>query len=308
MPVKLKKREYTHYLYITHTAVICQTDFFDFLELTKYSMVMTVNDICIILTHPDESRNIGSVCRAMANMGITDLRIVGKRSDYKDRQVRILAIHAAYIWDNARFFDTITEAAADCTVAAGTTRRRGKKRKEWLVTPEEFASQVAQQHSGMKIALVFGNERTGLTDEELSECTIGINIPSCPDFPSLNLSHAVQVMCYVMYRTLETADVTGYTPITLGRLDKTVTTITDDLQKIGFFKVTGREEMEQFWQSVLSRAILSEGEAAYIEKIFNKAAGLASKATKSDMSETQPVTDMPEPQAEKLNANTDSGE
>lgn len=240
---------------------------------------MKTNDICIILTHPDESRNIGSVCRAMANMGITDLRIVGKRNDYKDRQVRILAIHAAHIWDNAKFFNSITEAASDCTVAAGTTRRRGKKRKEWLVTPEEFAAQTAQSPAGMKVALIFGNERTGLTDEELAECTIGINIPSCPDFPSLNLSHAVQVMCYVMYRTLETADTAGYTPVTLERLDKTVTVIADDLQKIGFFKVTGRDEMENFWQSILSRAVLSEGEAAYLEKVFNKAAGLASKAS-----------------------------
>lgn len=242
---------------------------------------MNVKDICIILTHPDESRNIGSVCRAMANMGITDLRIVGNRNDYKDRQVRILAIHAVSLWDNAQFYDSITAAAHDCTIAAGTTRRRGKKRKEWLVTPEEFAGQAAKQAQGTKIALIFGNERTGLTDEELAECTIGINIPSSPDFPSLNLSHAVQVMCYVMYRALETADTAGYTPVTLERLDRTVDVIADNLQKIGFFKVTGRDEMERFWQSILSRAVLSEGEAAYIEKVFNKAAGLASKTTVS---------------------------
>lgn len=251
---------------------------------------MTIKDICIILTHPDESRNIGSVCRAMANMGITDLRIVGKRNDYKDRQVRILAVHAAELWDNAQFFDSITEAASDCTIAAGTTRRRGKKRKEWLVTPEEFAAQAAGHPAGMKVALIFGNERTGLTDEELTECTIGINIPSCPDFPSLNLSHAVQVMCYVMYRALETADTSGYTPVTLERLDKTVQTIADDLQKIGFFKVTGRDEMQQFWQSVLSRAVLSEGEAAYIEKVFNKAAGLASKTAARENADTTDST------------------
>lgn len=277
---------------------------------------MTIKDICIILTHPDESRNIGSVCRAMANMGITDLRIVGKRKDYKDRQVRILAIHAAYIWDNAQFFDSITEAASDCTVAAGTTRRRGKKRKEWLVTPEEFASQTATYAAGTRIALIFGNERTGLTDEELAECTIGINIPSHPDFPSLNLSHAVQVMCYVMYRALETADTAGYTPITLERLDKTVGVIADDLQKIGFFKVTGREDMEKFWQSVLSRAVLSEGEAAYIEKVFNKAAGLASKTAAAEKAAPSPQTvvagtaDVPQTDADSssLKAATDDGQ
>ena len=237
---------------------------------------MTLDDICIILAHPEESRNIGSTCRAMANMGIKKLRIVGKREDYKDRQIRILAIHAAYIWDNAEFFDSITDAASDCIISAGTTRRRGKKRKEWLVTPEEFVSNGAFSEQG-KIAVVFGNERTGLTDDELEECTMGIQIPSSPDFPSLNLSHAVQIMCYTLYRKLETPGFSGYTPIQLDRLDKTVTTIADNLQKIGFFSVTGRPEMENFWKGILSRAALSEGEAAYLEKVFTKAAGLSSK-------------------------------
>lgn len=237
---------------------------------------MTLDDICIILAHPEESRNIGSTCRAMANMGIKKLRIVGKREDYKDRQIRILAIHAAYIWDNAEFFDSITQAASDCIISAGTTRRRGKKRKEWLVTPEEFVSNGAFTEQG-KIAVVFGNERTGLTDEELEECTMGIQIPSSPEFPSLNLSHAVQIMCYTLYRKLETPGFSGYTPISLDRLDKTVTSIADNLQKIGFFSVTGRPEMENFWKGILSRAALSEGEAAYLEKVFTKAAGLSSK-------------------------------
>ena len=237
---------------------------------------MTLDDICIILAHPEESRNIGSTCRAMANMGIKKLRIIGKREDYKDRQIRILAIHAAYIWDNAEFFDSITQAASDCIISAGTTRRRGKKRKEWLVTPEEFVSNGAFTEQG-KIAVVFGNERTGLTDEELEECTMGIQIPSSPEFPSLNLSHAVQIMCYTLYRKLETPGFSGYTPISLDRLDKTVTSIADNLQKIGFFSVTGRPEMENFWKGILSRAALSEGEATYLEKVFTKAAGLSSK-------------------------------
>ena len=246
---------------------------------------MKNSDVYIVLTHPDESRNIGSACRAMANMGITKLRIVGKKEDYKDRQIRILAIHAAYIWDNAEFFDSITDAVKDCVIAAGTTRRRGKRRKEWLVTPEEFSEKVKNISAG-KIAVVFGNERTGLTDEELAECTIGVNIPSDPDFPSLNLSHAVQIMCYTLYRILETETLEGYTPISLDRLDKTVDTIADNLQKIGFFSVTGKDDMKQFWKSLLSRAVLSEGEAAYLEKVFSKAAGLASKNKADSKTET----------------------
>lgn len=244
---------------------------------------MKTEQFCVILCHPDESRNIGSVCRAMANNDILDLRIVGKKSDYDEEKIRILAIHAFSIWENAKFFDTLEEAISDCSVAAGTTRRRGKKRKEFLVFPEEFAKMINPlcDKTDSKIALIFGNERTGLTDEELEKCTIGVNIPSSKKFGSLNLSHAVQVICYTVFRqislTEENKFATGYTPIQIERLNKTVSIISENLKKIGFFKITGQGDMESFWKSILSRAMLSEGEAKYIEKMFIKASGLANK-------------------------------
>ena len=207
----------------------------------------------------------------MANNGIKNLRIVGKKEDFDEERVRILAIHAAYIWENALFYSSVTEAVQDCFCAAGTTRRKGKKRKGKLLLPEEFVSEISGSSEG-KAAIVFGNER--LTDEELEECTIGVTIPSDENFASLNLSHAVQIMCYHLFRA-KNAEQKGYTPIPLSRLDKTITTIADDLQQIGFFSVTGRHDMEMFWRMILSRASISEGEAKYIEKVFNKAAGLA---------------------------------
>lgn len=259
---------------------------------------MDLNKIYIILDHPDECRNIGSACRAMANNDITHLRIVGRKEDYDAEKVHILAIHAAYIFDNAEFFDSLAEAVADCSIAAGTTRRRGKKRKGKLLLPEEFAKTAGiasgspvengekdafeckkQQSSGAKVAVVFGNERTGLTDEQLEHCPVGVTIPSSSNFGSLNLSHAVQIICYHLFRE-KNSYLTGYTPLSLERIDITVGKIADSLQKIGFFKLAGRADMERFWQGILSRASLSESEAKYIEKVFTKAAGLASKNQK----------------------------
>lgn len=240
---------------------------------------MNLSNVVVILSRPEESRNVGAVCRAMANNSLKTLRIVGKKSDFDEERVRILAIHAASIWENAQFFDSITEAAKDCTIIAGTTRRRGKKRGK-LLLPEEFADTADQISSDGKIAIVFGNERTGLEEEELDECTMGVTIPSSEEFGSLNLSHAVQIISYQIFRkSLEGKNKAsrGYTPVSLERLGKTVTEIADNLQKIGFFKVTGRPDMEKFWTDILSRAALSESEAQYIEKIFDKAAGLAGK-------------------------------
>lgn len=240
---------------------------------------MNLKNIVIVLDHPDESRNIGAACRAMANNDISELRIVGNKNDYDIEHIHVLAIHAGAIFDNANFYSSIREATTDCSICAGTTRRAGKKRGK-LLLPEEFAEIAQDKTEKAKIAIVFGNERTGLTDEQLEECNLGVTIPSSEDFGSLNLSHAVQILCYHMFRQnmLEKkGERHGYTPLTLERIDKSVQIITDNMQKIGFFKMPGREDMENFWRSILSRASLSEGEAQYLEKTFSKMAGLAGK-------------------------------
>ncbi len=244
---------------------------------------MNLENIAVILVNPEESRNVGAVCRAMANCGLSDLRIVGKKESFDDEHVRRLAIHACSIWENAVFYDSITSASSDCALSAGTTRRRGKKRKGKLLLPEEFSDLAGKitgtaGSPGAKVAAVFGNERTGLLDEELQECTMGVTIPSSDGFPSLNLSHAVQIISYHLFRQQQTVS-PGYSPVNLERLETTIKTISSSLQKTGFFKIAGKNDMEIFWRSILSRSALSEGEATRIEKIFSKIAGLFEKHT-----------------------------
>ena len=260
---------------------------------------MNLSNIVIVLVHPDESRNVGAACRAMANNGISKLRIVGKSADFDESHVLTLAVHADHIWKNVTFYDSVTEATKDCSLSAGTTHRRGKKRKGKLYLPEEFARIAAgvagsapssasePDSAGGLVAVVFGNERTGLTDEELLECTTGVTIPSDPAQPSLNLSHAVQILCYHLFRCDESIS-PGYTPLPLSRIDRTVTRICDSLRDIGFFTLNGRPDMERFWRMLLSRSALSEGEAAYLEKTFDKAAGLAKKAAAGAREESVP--------------------
>ena len=255
---------------------------------------MNLNKIVIVLDHPDESRNIGAACRAMANNDISELRIVGKKEDYDIEHIHTLAIHAGPIFDKANFYESINQATADCSISAGTTRRCGKKRGK-LLLPEEFAEMAGKitgspanngkdddgEPSGGRVAVVFGNERTGLTDDQLDQCNVGVTIPSSDDFGSLNLSHAVQIICYHLFRESlrqNNKRLAGYTPLSLQRIDKSVQIITDNMQKIGFFKMPGRQDMENFWRSLLSRASLSESEAQYLEKTFTKIAGLKKKA------------------------------
>jgi tRNA/rRNA methyltransferase len=226
----------------------------------------------IVLCRPEESRNVGSVCRAMKNMACGDLRIVANKEDFSEEQVRTLAVHAFDVWERARFFEPtakgLMEATADCTIAAGTTRRMGQKRKSWGMTPEQFAVNV-RDSGARKIAVVFGNERTGLTDEELDCCSVAINIPSSDDFPSLNLSHAVQVVTYALYRAFD-GQHRGYEPGNRERLAKAISSISEDINRLGLFHLAGRRDNDLFLEGIFARAALSEREAQRLEKLFKK--------------------------------------
>jgi tRNA/rRNA methyltransferase/tRNA (cytidine32/uridine32-2'-O)-methyltransferase len=247
---------------------------------------MLLSDVIIILSRPVEAGNIGAVCRAMKNMGLSRLRIAGlSREDLagEEGQIRARAVHAADIWERAAFFDTLSQAAADCSFLAGTTRRRGRRRKNVSIDPGETAEWFREKPG--PAALVFGNERTGLEDRELALCNIASHIPASPSFPSLNLSHAVQIYAYELFRTLGEPEgrrapnpVKGaLVPLSRTETDALTAAISADLESLGFYRHPGREEQAVFIRDLISRAALSRGEGKYLENLFAKAAGLARK-------------------------------
>jgi tRNA/rRNA methyltransferase/tRNA (cytidine32/uridine32-2'-O)-methyltransferase len=249
---------------------------------------MVLSDVIIILSRPAEAGNIGAVCRAMKNMGLSRLRISGlNREDLagEEGQIRARAVHAADVWEGAAFFDTLSAAAADCSFLAGTTRRRGQRRKNVSMEPGEMAEWFREKPGNA--ALVFGNERTGLDDGELALCNIASHIPAAPSFPSLNLSHAVQIYAYELFRALGRQDDKGRRPpcqvkgawVPLSRTETAVLTaaIAANLESLGFYRHPGREEQAVFIRDLISRAALSQGEGKYLANIFAKAAALAKK-------------------------------
>lgn len=244
---------------------------------------MNLDNVVIVLDRPGESRNIGAVCRAMANCGIRILRIVGtKKSDIDSDAVYRLAIHAGYIFDKAAYFDTIAEATADCCLAAGTTRRKGRKRKGTLLLPEELVriagNATDSEGTNAKAAVIFGNEQAGLTDEEIESCDFGVTIPSSEEFGSFNLSHAVQIVCYELFRAGITPSPNGREAVSRADVGNTVSCILDDLQLIGFFSYCGRDNMAELWTEILSRAALSTDEALLVQKTFDRAASMMTHA------------------------------
>jgi TrmH family RNA methyltransferase len=222
----------------------------------------------VVLARPEGALNVGAVCRAMKSMGLSRLVLVAPR-DFDDEEVLLMAIHARDVYENSRRFDSLEEALAGTALSAGITRRRGAKRKPFSIVPEELAIKSSELADGTT-SLVFGNERAGLSDEELNHCNIACHIPTSPDFPSLNLSHAVQIITSVFYRVSLEGKTGSYAPVTREEVDHLVGVIHDSLDAMNYFKAADRFQTDRFFRDILTRAAMSTREARHLEKVFRK--------------------------------------
>ncbi|MCL2192300.1 MAG: RNA methyltransferase [Treponema sp.] len=237
---------------------------------------MHMSDIVVVLCRPSEPGNVGAICRVMKNMGLSRLHLVAPEP--LDRATLLArAIHADDVWRNSRSFDTLPEAIAGCSFAVGTTCRRGKKRKVSM-RPRELAAWLTEKAA--PVALVFGNERAGLDADELNCCNVASHIPVSDEFPSLNLSHAVQVYAYELFLAFggdKDLSVKGeWVPLECAAVDNLTGDITDILAELGFYKQPGRVEQTRFLRDLICRAGLTEREGRYLKGIFDKAARLGS--------------------------------
>ncbi len=156
-----------------------------------------LSSIRIVLIETSHSGNIGATARAMKTMGLSDLVLVNPL-DNVPGQERAMASNAVDIFENARRVETLDQAISDCHLVLGTSAR--KRYLDWpLITPREAASEAnAMIHSGMKVAVLFGREKNGLLNQELEKCQAHVYIPANPDYSSLNLAQAVQIIGYEM--------------------------------------------------------------------------------------------------------------
>jgi tRNA/rRNA methyltransferase len=152
----------------------------------------------IVLVRPKFYENVGSVARAMKNMGFHRLMIVQGCSPLHMNAYR-LASGAEEILERAEEFSTLREAIAQMGCVVGMTSRERKERS-LLLTPKALAKRLMSISEKNRVGLVFGSEREGLTNEELSLCHFLVKIPSSESFPSLNLAQAVMVLCYELFQ------------------------------------------------------------------------------------------------------------
>ncbi|MCM0612273.1 tRNA (cytosine(32)/uridine(32)-2'-O)-methyltransferase TrmJ [Marinobacter sediminum] len=153
-----------------------------------------LDQIRIVLVETSHSGNIGAVARAMKNMGLGNLWLV-KPNSFPDEASYARSAGASDILDRASVVSSLDEALDGCLLVMGTSAR-GRKVPWPVIPPPEAAGAACDNAEKGTVALVFGRENHGLSNEELQRCHYHIHIPSNPDYSSLNLAMAVQVMCY----------------------------------------------------------------------------------------------------------------
>lgn len=176
-----------------------------------------LSNIRIVLDHTSHPGNIGAAARALKTMGLQHLHLVEPRR-FPHAEADALACDAKDVLQNAQVHAALDEALAGCVFAAGLTARK-RHMGHTCVDVREAAQRLVQIAATQTVALVFGNEAYGLSNQELSRCQLMISIPTDDAYTSLNVASAVQIMAYELRMAWLAAPAPAPAAVELARLD-----------------------------------------------------------------------------------------
>ena len=237
--------------------------------------------IRFVLVGTQHPGNIGAAARAMKTMGLSKLVLVAPEQPLDDVAYRRSA-GAEDVLGDAPVFATLAEAVADCRLVLGCTARSRRVQLEELLPEVAGQRAVARAAEPAEVAFVFGRERTGLTNDELQLCHLAVHIPSDPEFSSLNLAAAVQVLAYeVRMAQLEGQAAPaveqgfGEAPASHAQLEGLFGQFGDTLDQIDFHKGRAPESAMRKLRRLFMKADLSEQEVRLLRGILSDAQRMA---------------------------------
>lgn len=237
--------------------------------------------ILVGTTHPG---NIGAAARAMKTMGLSQLGLIRPRS-FPGAEATARAAGADGILDDASVYGSIREALADCSLVYGTSNR--DRNLAWQVSDADTAadSVIRAAAGGSRVAILFGSERSGLSNRDLESCNAVIRIPVNADFPSLNLASAVQVVSYELYksamreRSLETPETALIKTVSNAQMALLYDHLKECLQDINFYDPERPRLLMRRLIRLFNRLYLDENEYNIIRGILAAAQQAANKGT-----------------------------
>jgi len=241
--------------------------------MTQQTNLSLLKNIRIVLVNTSHPGNIGAAARAMKNMGLSRLTLV-KPKDYPSLEAISRSVGAVDLLDNAIVVDDLKQAVSDCVWVAGTSARL--RTIEWpILEPRECVQKSLEVIEKGDIAIVFGRENSGLTNDELERCNALLHIPTNPDFSSLNIAAAVQVVCYE-YRLALTQDKitkhkgnkTRYDALAnVDQLDGMYGHLHDALDYLGFFGTNNPDIVMRRLKGLFNRAGTTQRELSIVRGI-----------------------------------------
>ncbi|MCQ2368357.1 MAG: RNA methyltransferase [Kiritimatiellae bacterium] len=231
-----------------------------------------LDNIRVVLVGTLYTGNVGSSCRAMANMGLKNLVLAAPNLQNDWEEGERLAVHATDILHNRKEFATFEEAVADCVAVVGTTAREGLYRQH-VKTPREAASDILALAAQGPVALVFGREDKGLKNEEIAQCTHLIRIPVDEGYTSINLSQAVLITAYEFFTALGNYQMPHEKapPAPQAQKMQLMKNWSKMLQEIGFMKPEQEDHFMQGFHRVFSRGVFTKDDAALMLGVARQA-------------------------------------
>ncbi|MFZ3307963.1 MAG: TrmJ/YjtD family RNA methyltransferase [Xanthobacteraceae bacterium] len=203
----------------------------------------------VVLVEPQLGENIGAAARAMANFGLSELRLVKPRQAWPNDKARMMAAGADRILDDAKLYDTLPAAIADCSFVLATTARAHDQAKP-VIGPQDAAVEIAPRIAGGEtVAFVFGRERNGLENDEVALADRIVTLPVNPAFASLNLAQAVVIVAYEWFKLAGTG-----LPFAMPQKSKSApkqqllaffASLERELEKVEFFRPPDKRETMQ---------------------------------------------------------------
>ncbi len=246
------------------------------------------NDIRFVLVRTSHPGNIGAAARAIRTMGFARLALVAPHR-FPHPDAVAMASGATGVLDDATVTPTLVDAVSDCTLVLGCTARARAVQLEEL-SPREAASRALAASAHGPVAIVFGNERTGLENDELMSCHAAVRIPSVEDFPSLNLAQAVQVLAYELRRTMlegapqSAGEAKSDPPATAEQLEHLFGHLAQMLDDIDFHKGRSPVTIMKRLRRLFLHAALDQREVRILRGIFDDAQRMARLAKTTDRS------------------------
>lgn len=232
-------------------------------------MMDKLDDLRIVLVRPSHPGNIGSAARALKNMGLAELVLLCP-DQFPSEQADALASGARDVLESAHVVNTLEQAVAGCQWVVGTTaRRRGYNDRP--LTPRAMAREAVAMHLGQRVALLFGRERTGLTNAEVDACHALVEIPANPDYSSLNLAQAVQVVSYELRQAalaLQAQPVDGHEYPEAAVLENFYAYLEQLLLASGFLNPENPRHLMRRLRTLFGRARLDNKELSILRGIF----------------------------------------